>query len=66
MVIIMTKVIRARTMDRAMSMKNDQKSANVVISVDRMEGALNAERFQAPAGMSREQIRQFIITAGTK
>lgn len=53
-------------MDRAMPMKNDQKSANVVISVDRMEGALNAERFQAPAGMSREQIRQFIITAGTK
>lgn len=66
MVIIMTKVIRARTIDRAMPMKNDQKSANVVISVDRMECALSAERFQAPVGMSREQIRQFIITAGTK
>lgn len=60
----MSKVVRARTMDRAMPVKEDEKSVNVVINVARMDLALKTERFKAPSGMTREQIRQYIIAAG--
>lgn len=46
-------------------MTTDKEPA-VIIDIERMDKALASETFHPPAGMTREETRQFIIAMGNK